>query len=144
MRCAKFRHYADLHLDGALDQKVATLLKAHLDLCPACRAYQIQGQKLKELIQSQPLPTFPKHLHHSIMSQVKAHESQRHIYQKRFRLQLVPAALAIMLSLVFGTLVGTNAFAVQNEAPQETTQSSDLNFGEVGLVDNEMMQEVSQ
>jgi len=53
-------------------------------------------------------------------------------------LQLVPAAMAVMLSLFLGSLIGKNAFSTQIQLDSQTSiSSSELSFGENTLVDSD-------
>jgi len=138
MRCAKYRHLIDLLLDGALAGDSVSRVEAHLANCAGCRSYREQGLRLKQLIQSTPRPLFPQHLHHRILHECKAHEAQRASYRGRSRLQLVPAAMAVMLSLFLGSLIGKNAFSTQIQLDSQTSiSSSELSFGENTLVDSD-------
>lgn len=137
MRCTRFRHKTDKLLDGALDTQAAARLQVHLEKCNACRQYYQEGLKLKELLLAQPNSEFPTWLHHRILDQCRAHETRRSVYQKRLRFQLVPAVLAVMVSLFLGSLVGKTAFETQYQSTQETEQKSELSFGEVFLVDQD-------
>lgn len=138
MRCAHYRHMTDLMLDGALKGESVVRLEAHLGSCASCRSYRDQGLRLKQLVSSTPRPDFPDWLHNRILHQCQSHEAQRSGYRKRAKFQLVPAAMAVMLSLVLGSLVGQNAYSVQVRNASQTTQSTyELSFGENTLVDSE-------
>lgn len=136
MRCATYRHLIDLLLDGALKGESVSRVEAHLAGCNGCSSYREQGLRLKQLIQSTPQPQFPQWLHKRILHECNSHETQRAVYRSRSRLQLVPAAMAVMLSLFLGSLIGKNAFSTQIDT--QTTQSSvELSFGENTLVDSD-------
>lgn len=136
MRCARYRKLIDLLLDGALERETVSQAEAHLKTCKGCRSYHDQGLRLRQLIQSSPRPQYPEWLHHRIMDECRRHESQRVTYQKRSRLQLVPAAMAVMLSLFLGSMVGKNAFETHNTSASSIVQSSDeLSYSEHSLVD---------
>lgn len=138
MRCARYRHYLDLQLDGALEKAATVRLEAHLANCDSCKSYHEQGLKLKQLVQSAPQPEVPVWIHNRIIDQCRAHESQRVQIRKRSRLQLVPAAMAVMLSLVLGSLVGKNAFSVQLQSSQTSADSGyEISLGANTLVDSD-------
>ena len=138
MRCAKYRHQIDLMQDGALDQASTAKLQAHLGKCKKCLAYQQQSLKLRELMLRAPRPQVPSWLHHQILHQCKAHEPKRLIVRKKFRLQLVPATLAIVLSFVLGSLLGVTSFkisALGNRVAADQVQEISF-FGESTLVED--------
>lgn len=138
MRCAKYKKQIDLMQDGALDQASTAKLQAHLDECIKCRAYQQQALKLRELMLSAPRPQVPSWLHHQILHQCKAHEPKRLKVRKKFRLQLVPATLAILLSFVLGSLLGVTGFqisALSSKVAPEQVQEITF-FGESTLVED--------
>jgi len=124
--------------DGALDQASTAKLRAHLDKCQKCLAYQQESLKLRELMLSAPRPQVPAWLHHQILHQCKAHESKRLKVRKKFRLQLVPATLAVMLSFVLGSLLGVTSFrisALSSKIAPEQVQEITF-FGESTLVED--------
>jgi predicted anti-sigma-YlaC factor YlaD len=124
--------------DGALDQASTAKLQAHLDECKKCRAYQQEALKLRELMLSVPRPQVPSWLHHQILHQCKAHEPKRLEVRKKFRLQLVPATLAIMLSFVLGLLLGVTRFdvaALSGKVASEQVKEISF-FGESILVED--------
>ena len=138
MRCAKYRHYIDLLPDGNLDKAAAQRLDAHLKDCVSCRVYHDQGLRLQQLIQSAPQAPFPDWLHQRILHDFRAHEVQRSGFRKRARWQLVPAAMAVMLSLFLGSLIGKTAFDTQTQTAASSSQTSDeLSFGDITLVDSD-------
>jgi anti-sigma factor RsiW len=138
MRCVRYRHLIDLLLDGALNGESVSRVEAHLAGCTGCRSYREQGLRLKQLIQSSPQPQFPQWLHKRVLHECQTHETQRAVYRSRSRLQLVPAAMAVMLSLFLGSLIGKNAFSTQIQTDPQTSQSgTEFSFGENTLVDSD-------
>lgn len=137
MRCAKYKHNVDLMQDGALDAASTAKLQAHLDVCKSCRTYHEQGLKLRQLMLSPQRPQVPSWMHQHILHQCKNHETKRLSVRKRFKLQLVPATLAVMLSLVLGSLIGLNSFQLPIINPhQDSDQMQELSFGESTLVED--------
>ncbi len=137
MRCAKYRHQVDLMLDGALDKASVAKLQAHLLVCKACQTHQKQSIKLRELMLQPQRPQVPSWMHQHIMHQCRLRENKRLNVRKRFKLQLVPATLAVMLSLVLGSLVGMNTFNTPALTLQKAdSQTTELTFGESTLVED--------
>lgn len=110
MRCTKMRHYIDLQARLEPEQALVGELRSHLDSCPRCRVRYEQAQKLQLLLSPGSLPEFPTWMHEKIMHQVRTHEPQRVALRRRMRLQTIPAALAVILSIYIGSLVGVKAF----------------------------------
>ncbi|MDZ4181355.1 MAG: hypothetical protein U1B83_00655 [Candidatus Cloacimonadaceae bacterium] len=109
MRCTKAMRYIDLQAHTGLEQ-AAEVLRPHLIACPRCRAHFEQAQKLQALLTPASPPEFPSWLHEKIMHQARMHEPQRAILRRHMRLQMIPAAAAILLSLYFGSMAGIKAY----------------------------------
>ena len=140
MRCSKIRKQLDLLMDRALDANSTAKLEEHLKSCIKCRNYHQANTRLQELM-NQPLPPFPKHIHHQVLELCKEHDAKRVRLQKRARLQLVPATLAVMLSLFIGSLVGKTIFTPLPFTAPESVPTEELSFGDVTLVDYETLLE---
>ena len=140
MRCKEYRNLLDQLVDGALDSITTAALEEHLEFCIKCRNYHQASMRLHELM-NQPLPPFPQHIHYQVLELCKEHDAKRVRLQKRARLQLVPATLAIMLSLFIGSLVGKTIFTPLPGTAPESVPTEELSFGDVTLVDYETLLE---
>jgi anti-sigma factor RsiW len=138
MKCSKYRKQLVPWLDGELKPDRADALRAwfescaELRQCTLCQAEIQAHQSLKQALQSLPQPEFPAFMHHRIMDKVI---NSQPVYRKqavRTRWQAIPAALAILLSLYFGSLIGVRTFTTQSTT---STESSELSsFGENSLL----------
>lgn len=136
MKCSKAQRYLDLMASGSLEPGLKRELQLHLDACDGCRGLYQVGKNLIELAKRSPQAGFPSWLHQRIMSQVKEHEQRRIGYARRWKLQTIPATLAVLLSLYVGTLVGIKAHDTSSQSVAQSTQSVELaSFGESTLVD---------
>jgi anti-sigma factor RsiW len=124
-------------LDNELDASRKPELRLHLDACQACGDYQRRQQRLKALLSRKPEAEFPEWLHQRIMYQVKEHERERIGFARRWKLQTIPAALAVILSLYVGSLVGVKAYNSSNAATTiQSVESTELaSFGETSLIE---------
>ncbi len=52
-RCEQISFLLDAYLDGELSPKQAARVKAHLDICPDCRALKVEQQALMRLLREQ-------------------------------------------------------------------------------------------
>lgn len=66
------------------------------------------------------------------MDQIRSRDEVLHRRAVRTRWQLVPAAVAVLLSLYVGSLVGIRTFSAQNAKPKDTYAAT--SFGENGMV----------
>jgi predicted anti-sigma-YlaC factor YlaD len=138
MTCRKFRKLLTPWLDGELKPEQAAELQAWYDgcgkvrQCSDCRKLVDEHISFHRLYSSLPQSGFPAHLHHRIMSEIKSREPVYHRKEIRVRWQTIPATLAIIMSLYFGSLVGVRTFFSDTE-PQ--TESAELySFGENSLI----------
>jgi anti-sigma factor RsiW len=127
-------------LDNELDVSRKPELQLHLDTCAACESYHRRQIKLRDLLSQGPRDEFPEWLHQRIMYQVKEHERERIGFARRWKLQTIPAALAVVLSLYVGSLVGVKAYNTSNTSNTattiQTTESTELaSFGETSLIE---------
>jgi hypothetical protein len=135
MTCSKQRNLLIPWLDGELKAEQAAELKAWFDSCAevrhcfVCRKLIDEHTSFHRAIQSTPQSEFPAFLHHRILNEIKSREPAYRKQAIRTRWQLVPAGLAILMSLFVGSLVGVRTFAT------ETADRNALNtFGDNGLV----------
>lgn len=140
MTCSKYRRLLVPWLDGELKPERARELKvwfescAKVRLCSKCQVDILTHQKLNQALKSLPQAEFPAYMHHRIMDQVKNHQAAYRRQVVRTRWQAIPATLAIMLSLYFGSLIGVKTFNTQTVATTTTTETTELSsFGENGL-----------
>ena len=144
MNCKNVRRQIDLITDFHPDGKELRALQPHLANCASCRVHLNQAQALHQILRPQPQPEFPLWLHHQIIAQAASHDRKRLFIKHRRQLQLVPAMLALILSLTIGALIGKVAYGTVNPFPQSNTvaaNSSDdatqlASFGESSLLDD--------
>ena len=137
MTCRRFRKDLIPWLDGELKPVRAAELEAWLASCDkvrqcsVCRKLTAEYRSFHKAFQSTPQTEFPAHLHHRIMDKIKTEEVIIHRKEVRARWQTIPATIAILLSLGFGSLIGVTTFSNHNK----TTINSELyTFGENGMV----------
>lgn len=140
MRCAKARRLIDLLPVNTPRADLHAGLDAHLNQCPACLRYQEQGQRLDSIMTSVPNPDFPSWMHERIIAEAASHDQRRVRYQRQWKLQTIPAAAAIILSLYLGSLVGiksfnTNTTNTSSTTVESTTSAELASFGETSLWD---------
>lgn len=140
MRCAKARRLIDLLPVNTPPAELHADLAAHLRKCPVCAGYHKQGMLLDSVITSLPDPGFPAWLHERILADAASHDIRRARYQRQWKLQTIPAAAAIILSLYLGSLVGIKSYNTSTAdiigAATDTTSNTELaSFGETTLLD---------
>ncbi len=140
MNCSKARHYLDLMLDGELKEGLIPMAELHLKGCPSCRSYYDAGKTLNQMLGMAPEAAFPEWLHQRILHQASQHEPQRIGFARRWKLQTIPALLAVAVSLYVGALMGVKAYAANTQTyATEATQSTEsyelASFGESLLMD---------
>ena len=144
MSCTKFRRQIDLQLERELPPERVRALDLHLKDCSACRAYKAREARLDLLLRNQPRSEFPAWLHHQILDQASQHDRKRLFIKHRRKLQLIPALVALSLSLILGGIIGKYSYnslkpfpqsvaAVEQEEPSAPALAS---FGETSLLDN--------
>jgi len=140
MTCRKNRKQIIPWLDGELRPDRAAELLARFEACDKvrhcteCRKLTEEYRSFHRVFQSHPQSEFPAFLHQRIMDSVN---NRREYYSRkavRARWQLVPASLAIAMSLFFGSLVGINMFSPQNEVKTTARTTERYNFGDNGMV----------
>lgn len=142
MRCSKARHQLELKQDKELKQSSVPALELHLSHCPNCREYQAQAARLKQILTTELQPDFPAWIHHQIMDKTIQHDRKRLSYRRRWKLQAVPALLAVLLSLSVGGLVGKAVFATLVPFPKVVSTTAQdgsrdgASFGELSLLDD--------
>lgn len=138
MTCRKYRKLIVPWLDGELKPEQAAEMQAWFDSCPevrqcsVCRKLADDYRSFHRFLQSTPQTEFPAFLHHRIMDQIKSREVVLHRRAVRTRWQLIPAAVAVLLSLYVGSLVGVRTFSAQNAKSKDTYAAT--SFGENGMV----------
>ncbi len=144
MTCSKYRKQLVPWLDGELKPERARELKAWFESCDKvrhcteCRKLITQYQDINEAFKKNLRSEFPAFLHHRIMDTVKNRKSYYHKQAVHRRWQAIPAAVAILLSFYFGSLIGFQTFNTQTTTTTATTtQNSELSsFGDNSLVSN--------
>jgi predicted anti-sigma-YlaC factor YlaD len=122
MRCRTAQRQIELKLDHELKQSHAHALDLHLAQCPRCRAYQARAAQLQLILRNDPKTEFPSWLHHRIMDQAAAHNRKRILYKHSFRLQTIPALLAVIFSLSLGVMIGKTAYRKVNPLPENASE----------------------
>lgn len=140
MTCRKFRKQLIPWLDGELapaqDKEMRDWLLhcGEARQCTDCRKLAEEYKRFHHIFSEVPQPEFPAFLHHRIMDEIKRKEPILHKKEVRTRWQLVPATLAVLVSLYFGSLVGVKAFG-----PTNTTNNDNVElytFGENGMMNS--------
>lgn len=129
MRCNTAKRQIERQLDNELSADLIRELDLHLKQCSACRAYREQMLRLMQLLQKPAQPEFPAWLHHQIMDQAAQHDKKRLHIKHRRRLQLIPAMLAVIISLALGAVIGKNAYGNVNPLPDTRVVASDQKTG---------------
>ena len=145
MRCNKAIKYMGMRFGKDLSSSHVQALEEHLKACTRCREHAALEHKISAMLRPEQQPEFPGWLHHQILSQAAAHDTKRHSYQQRWRLALVPAMMALILSLSVGVMLGKAAYNTANPYPSlsaEIAQNQDegtalASFGEGVLSDLE-------
>ncbi len=138
MTCRKFRKDLIPWLDGELKPEQAQAMQSWFDSCgqarqcSVCRKLADEYRSFHRAFQSTPQTEFPAFLHSRIMDTVKAREAKAQRRAHSLRWQTVPVAIAVLLSLYVGSLVGVKTFSTQNTNSRDL--STRASFGENGLV----------
>jgi anti-sigma factor RsiW len=140
MTCRKIKQLLTPWLDGELKPKQADELRVWLDgceqvrQCSDCRKLIDESRSFHRLYNVLPRQEFPAFLHHQIMDKINSREAARHHHAVRIRWQTVPAALAILMSLYVGSLVGISTFNAQTG--KNNPKSEVYTFGETNVASN--------
>lgn len=141
MTCHEFRKQLIPWLDGEVKPDKAAELLAWLSSCEKvrqchkCRKLTEEYRSFQVTFHNTPQIEFPAFLHHRIMSEIKSKEQFRTKHAHRISWQAIPATIAILLSLYFGSLVGVKTFSNQSVVVTEVTENTEqLSFGENGMV----------
>jgi anti-sigma factor RsiW len=141
MTCREFRKQLIPWLDGELKPDKAAELMAWLNSCDEvrqchrCRKLTEEYRSFHVTFQNTPQKEFPAFLHHRIMAEIINKEQVRAKHHHRISWQAIPATIAILLSLYFGSLVGVKTFNTQSVVVTEVTETTEqLSFGENGMV----------
>lgn len=143
MRCSKAIKYMGLQFGNELSKDHAQALEEHLKACTRCREHAALETKIRSMLRTEQQTEFPGWLHHQILSQAAAHDTKRHSYHQRWKFALVPALMALILSLSVGVMLGKAAYNTANPYPSlsaEIAQNQDegtalASFGEGALSD---------
>ena len=133
--CESIRPYLPLYRAGELDDDTRAVVVAHLELCPACKAYTEQLQPFAAAL-NVALPTPTEALHARIMQGVRATPRRRKPMLSRYAavlaasLCLFTVVLALLHGNVFPSLTpkeemdGNTAFDAE-DVPEDGTEWSD-------------------
>jgi len=142
MRCNTAKRLIDLQLDNELLQGRVRELELHLKDCADCREFKAQGARLQLLLRHQPRHEFPTWLYHRILDQAASHDRKRLFIKHRRKLQLIPALMALALSIMLGGMIGKFGYNRVNPFPEDKAQALQelpatqiASFGESSLLD---------
>jgi len=135
MRCSNVKSQISPWLDNELDSRQALKIAQHLQKCPHCQAYADQARKLNSLLQVESTPPLPEWIHNRIMQSASEHDDRRSSLRRKWNLQMIPAAMAVIMSMYFGALVGIHTFSTTNSTSNTETLTLDsIGFGESTIV----------
>jgi len=138
MTCNEYRKKLIPWLDGELKSEQAAEMQSWISECSQvrhcvkCRKLTEEFKSFHEVFINIPQPEFPAFLHHRIISEIKNKEAYYHKKAVTSRWKAVPATIAILLSLYFGSLIGVKTFSTQTAANGETSEL--YSFGDFGAV----------
>jgi len=137
MRCKTAERYISLKLDGELCPRRLNSLHRHLQKCSSCTHIQSCNLALQTKLKEQPQAEFPQWLHHRILESLPRQEKRNRAGKRA--LSYATASLAVIFSLLAGTLVGIKGYEGGKETSNVNTQSeieySYLSFGEQSLME---------
>lgn len=139
MSCKQYRKDLMPWIDGELTPQRSSELQAWFASCQrdrqctACQTQISEYRALQKAMSSLPSSELPAHVHHRIMDTLKQTAKSRSRQTARYRWQAIPVAVAVMVSLYFGSLVSSKTFSTDTS---ETTASTELySFGESSLAE---------
>ncbi len=127
MRCFTAKRLIDPWLDKELKESRVNALLEHLKKCPGCSQEAQQSQRMNQLLRTDFDPELPAWVHNRILADVRSHETKRRTYNYRYRLQAIPASLAVLLSLYIGMQIGISTFGTNQTTEAQTEY---VTFGE--------------
>lgn len=133
MRCKTAECYISLKLDGELSPRRQQALHGHLQKCSSCTRIQSCNLAIQTSLQELPQAEFPPWLHHRILSNLPQQKKQS--WTGKRALSYATASLAIIFSLLAGTLVGIKGYESSEEIAQTETEYSYISFGEQSLME---------
>ncbi|MDD3533522.1 MAG: zf-HC2 domain-containing protein [Candidatus Cloacimonetes bacterium] len=133
MRCKTAERYISLKLDGELCPRRQKALHRHLQTCSSCARIQSFNLAMQTRLQELPQAEFPQWLHHRILSNLPRQKKQS--WAGKHALSYATASLAIIFSLLAGTLVGIKGYESSESYTQSETEYSYLSFGEQSLME---------
>lgn len=117
MRCRKTRSLLSLFLDGQLDERQTSKIKAHLDKCLACtkelNLLKTTWDLLGEWKKISPSPAFKANFWQKVFQQEPVVEKRPVFVFPRLKLRLVPAFATIAAILIVGIFL-THLASVRN------------------------------
>jgi len=135
MRCSTVKSQISPWLDNELDSRHALKIEQHLDTCPLCKAHAEQARKLNSMLQATSTPPLPDWIHNRILQSAREHDDLRSSLRRKWNLQLIPAAMAIVMSLYLGTLVGIKTFGTTDTTSNAETLTLDsIGYGSSTIV----------
>ncbi|MCB5263017.1 MAG: zf-HC2 domain-containing protein [Candidatus Cloacimonetes bacterium] len=137
MRCKKAERYISLKQDNELSARQQKALQNHLQKCSSCTQIQSANLALQARLKELPQAEFPPWLHHRIIANLPQQKKQS--WAGRQALSYATASLAIIFSLLAGTLVGIKGYESTEDTSainsQSETEYSYLSFGEQSLIE---------
>ncbi len=135
MRCSTVKSQISPWLDKELDSRQALKIEQHLNTCSRCNAHAEQARKLNSMLQAESTPPLPEWIHNRILQSAREHDDRRSSLRRKWNLQLIPAAMAIVMSLYLGTLVGIKTFGTtETVSNTETLTVDSIGYGETTIV----------
>lgn len=137
MRCKTAERYISLKQDNELNAKRNQALCRHLQKCASCTSIQSYNLALQKTLKEQPQAEYPQWLHHRILDNLPRQKKQS--WAGGRALSYATASLAIIFSLVAGTLVGIKGYESGEDTgtinSQNETEYSYISFGEQSLME---------
>jgi predicted anti-sigma-YlaC factor YlaD len=111
MRCQKARKFISLAMDGRLEGAAGKELAAHLDGCPACRAWQQEQSWLLDLVRTPHAMAPSRDFHAKVMARIATSSRRSPIFDLSrlfFRPVVLRAAMVLLLvgSAAMGFFLG--------------------------------------
>lgn len=139
MSCKQYRNDLMSWMDRELSPQRSKELELWFASCSAerkcttCQTKMAEYQAIKDAMSSLPYSELPSHVHYRIMDKLKQAEISRAKKVAGYRWQAVPVAMAIILSIYFGSLVSSKTL---NNTSADSTVSTELySFGESSLAE---------
>ncbi len=133
MRCKTAERYISLKLDDELCARRQKTLHRHLQKCSSCARIKSANLALQTQLQELPQPEFPQWLHHRILNNLP--QQKKNSRAGKRALSYATASLAIIFSLLAGTLAGIKGYETTEDDKQIVTEYTYISFGEQSLMD---------